>query len=163
MNTDRIEKKIVLKAPREKVWRAISDSRQFGAWFGADLDGPFVAGEWLTGRIAPTRMDPEIAKLQEPHAGMPFAFHVDGVESHRRISFRWHPYPLAQAADLAREPMTTITFELEDADKGTRVTITESGFDQLEAARRDAAHAANDAGWDHQLRLLRKFVDVPGG
>jgi len=160
---DRIVKQAILPAPRERVWHAIADADNFGTWFGAEFDGPFEAHRKLNGRIRPTRMDPEIAKLQEPHAGMPFAFHVDGVESHRRISFRWHPYPLAQAADLAREPMTTITFELEDADKGTRVTITESGFDQLEAARRDAAHAANDAGWDHQLRLLRKFVDVPGG
>lgn len=160
---DRITKQAVLPAPRERVWHAIADAENFGTWFGAEFDGPFEAGRQLNGRIKPTRMDPEIAKVQAPHTGTPFIFRVGEMESHRRFTFRWHPYPLAKAEDPEREPMTTITFALEDADKGTRVTLTETGFDQLEPSRRDAAYEANERGWEHQLDLLRKFVDVPGG
>jgi len=80
MSTDRIEKKILLRATRERVWKAISDAEQFGAWFGVAFDGDFVRGVHLTGRIVPTAVDRDIAKLQEPHAGKPFEFSVDRIE-----------------------------------------------------------------------------------
>lgn len=108
-------------------------------------------------------MDAEVAKLQEPYAGTPFDFAVEAVEPMRRIVFRWHPYAVDKTLDLAREPMTTIEFLLQDADKGTQLTIVESGFGALPESRRAEAFAANDGGWSHQLVLLRKFVDVPGG
>ena len=91
MSTDRIEKQTVLRAPLARVWNAIADSRQFGAWFGCVVDGPFVAGERVAARIAPTQVDAEIAKAQEPYAGMPFDFHVERVEPMRLLSFRWMP------------------------------------------------------------------------
>jgi uncharacterized protein YndB with AHSA1/START domain len=79
-STDRIEKKVLLRAPRERVWRAISDSKQFGNWFGVEFDGPFVAGAHLTGRITPTKVDAEVAKSQEPYAGAPFECTIETVE-----------------------------------------------------------------------------------
>src|ERR1700691_5180473 len=94
MNTDRIEKRILLRAPHERVWRAISDAKQFGSWFGVAFDGTFVEGARLTGKITPTTVDPEVAKLQEPYAGTPFEFTVDRIEPMRRISFRWHPFAI---------------------------------------------------------------------
>jgi uncharacterized protein YndB with AHSA1/START domain len=158
MSTDRIEKKIVLKAPRERVWRAISDSKQFGDWFGAELDGPFVAGEWLAGRIAPTKVDPEVAKLQEPHAGTPWRILVESIEPMQRLAFRWHPFAIDKTKDYSDEPTTLVTFTLGDAEGGTLLTITESGFDQLPPARRDQAFKANEGGWEHQCKLIEKYL-----
>jgi uncharacterized protein YndB with AHSA1/START domain len=158
MNTDSIEKKIVLKAPRERVWRAISDSRQFGAWFGAALDGPFVAGEWMTGRIAPTQVDPEVAKLQEPHAGSPWRMLVETIAPMERFAFRWHPFAIDKDRDYSDEPTTLVTFTLSDAQGGTLLTITETGFDQLPASRRDQAFKANEGGWAHQCKLIEKYL-----
>src|SRR6185312_10888380 len=74
-STDRIENPVHLEAPRERVWQALSDSSRFGTWFGVDFDGPFVEGEKLTGRIAPTKVDPEVAAMQKPHEGTPFEWH----------------------------------------------------------------------------------------
>lgn len=161
MTPDRIEKSAVLPAPLERAWHAVSDAQQFGTWFGAEFDGPFEAGRVLRARISPTKVDPDVAKLQEPYAGMPFDFAVDAVEPMRRIVFRWHPHAV-DAQAVRDEPMTTLTFTLEDADRGTRLTIVESGFDRVAADRREAAYAANAGGWEHQLRLVSKFVDVPG-
>lgn len=158
MDTDRIEKKILLRAPRARVWRAISDAGEFGAWFGVAFDGPFVAGARLTGRITPTRVDPDVAKLQEPHAGKPFEIVVDTIEPMRRFAFRWHPYAIDPAVDYSREPMTLVTFALEDVADGTLLTITESGFDGIPLARRAQAFRANDGGWSHQAALIEKYL-----
>ena len=163
MSNDRIEQSAVMPAPLERVWHSVSDERKFGEWFGAEFDGPFRPGQRLTGRIRPTRVDPAVAKLQQPHTGMPFEFAVDAVESHRRIVFRWHPFAVDKGRDYSGEPMTRIEFRFEPVDVGTRVTIVESGFDAIAADRREAAYAANEGGWTHQLALLRKYVDVPGG
>ena len=152
-NADRIEKTTVLRAPRERVWRAISDSREFGTWFGVELDGPFVAGCRVTGRIVPTRVDKEIAKLQEPHTGTPFECTVERVEPMRLLSFRWQP-----GIDLSGEPATLVTFELDDADGGTKLTITESGFDRISLERRAKAFAENEGGWTAQLMLIEKYL-----
>jgi uncharacterized protein YndB with AHSA1/START domain len=159
-STDRIEKQILLRAPRERVWLAVSDSRRFGTWFGVDFDGPFVAGQTLTGRIVPTKVDEEVAAMQKPYEGTPFEWQVEEIEPMRRISFRWHPFGVDKTIDRD-EPMTLIVFELHDAPGGVLLTVTESGFDKLPAARRERAFAANDGGWAHQMKLVEKYLASP--
>jgi uncharacterized protein YndB with AHSA1/START domain len=160
MTTDRIEKKVLLRAPRERVWRAISDAGEFGSWFGVAFDGAFVAGKRLTGKIVPTRVDAEVAKLQEPHQGKAFAWLVDRIEPMRRISFRWHPFAVDPNVDYSKEPMTLIVFELEEVPGGILLTITESGFDQIPLERRAAAFTANEGGWTMQTTLIEKFLSA---
>ncbi len=156
-STDRIVKSTLLHAPLARVWAAVSDSQKFGAWFGAEFDGPFVGGTRLTGRIRPTIVDPEVAKLQEPHSGTAFTIVVDRIEPMHTFAFRWHPYAVGDV-DVSNEPMTLVTFELADTTDGTTLTITESGFDAIPLERRAAAFAANDGGWTHQLRLVAKYL-----
>ena len=158
MSTDRIEKRVFLRAARARVWEAVSDSRQFGSWFGVAFDGPFAEGACLTGRIVPTAVDAEVAKLQEPHAGTPFEFSVDRIEPPSRISFRWHPFAVEPGVDYSQEPTTLIEFVLEEADGGTLLTISESGFDRIPLARRAKAFAANDGGWTMQAKLIEKYL-----
>jgi uncharacterized protein YndB with AHSA1/START domain len=161
MNTDRIEKKILLRAPRERVWKAISDSRQFGTWFGVTFDAPFAVGTQLIGKITPTAVDPEVAKLQKPHEGKPFTCWVERIEPMSLFSFRWHPYAVDPKADYAKEPTTLVQFELQEAQGGTLLTISESGFEKIPLERRAAAFAANDAGWSHQSQLIQKYLALP--
>jgi uncharacterized protein YndB with AHSA1/START domain len=158
MNTDRIEKKILLRAPHERVWRAISDAQQFGRWFGVAFDGPFTEGVRLTGTIVPTTVDADVAKLQEPHAGKAFEFTVDRIEPMRRLSFRWHPFAVEPGVDYSKEPMTLIVFELEPRRGGILLTISESGFDRIPAARRAKAFAADEGGWEKQTQLIEKYL-----
>jgi len=163
MSTDQIQKSIILKASRARAWRAISDAAEFGLWFGVSFDGPFVPGSRITGRIVPTRVDPEVARLQEPHAGKPFEFTVESIEPGERIVFRWHPFAIDPAVDYSGEPATRIVFELRDEPGGVRLTITESGFDQIPLARRADAFRANDGGWAHQVQLLARYLAMPEG
>jgi uncharacterized protein YndB with AHSA1/START domain len=163
MTTDRIEKKIVLRAPLDRVWRAVSDAKQFGSWFGVAFDAPFEQGARLTGKIVPTTVDPEVAKLQEPHRGKPFEFTVERIEPPHRISFRWHPYAIEPGIDYSREPMTTIVFELKQVPEGVELTVSESGFDRIPLARRAEAFKANEGGWEHQTRLIAKYVQGATG
>jgi uncharacterized protein YndB with AHSA1/START domain len=158
MSTDRIEKKIVLRAPRERVWRAISDAKQFGSWFGVAFDGPFAQGSRLTGKIVPTTVDAEVAKMQEPYAGKAFEWTVESIEPMQRMSFRWHPYAVEEGVDYSKEPTTLIEFVLTDAAGGILLTITESGFDQIPLARRAKAFKANEGGWEIQTRLIEKYL-----
>jgi uncharacterized protein YndB with AHSA1/START domain len=155
---DRIEKKVVLRAPRDRVWRAISDAREFGTWFGMEVAGAFAPGAVLDAVIRPTKMDPEVAKQQAPYAGYPFRMIIDRVEPERVVSFRWHPYALDAGTDPATEPMTTVVFEIADAPGGVLLTITESGFDRVPLARRAKAFADNERGWTEQVRLVEKYL-----
>lgn len=161
MNTDRIVKQIVLHAPVERVWQAISQAENFGRWFGAAFDGPFVEGTRVNGRIVPTTVDEELARLQKPHEGTPMQWWIERIEPMRRFSFRWHPYAIERDADYSKEPTTLITFDLEAVDEGTRLTVTESGFDQIPLARRAEAFQSNDGGWAHQMRMIEKYLALP--
>jgi uncharacterized protein YndB with AHSA1/START domain len=161
MNTDRIDKQILLHAPLERVWRAVSDAQQFGRWFGVAFDGPFVAGARVSGRIVPTSVDPEVAKLQQPHEGKSFEFWVERIEPMRCICFRWHPFAVDADTDYSAEPTTLIVFELLSVGEDTRLTISESGFDQIPLARRAEAFKANDGGWSHQVKLIEKYLALP--
>jgi uncharacterized protein YndB with AHSA1/START domain len=157
-HTDRIEKQALLKAPRERVWRAISDAEQFGTWFGVAFDGPFVEGTTVTGKITPTEVDAEVAAMQEPHAGMPFEWVVERIEPMQRIAFRWHPFAMDKGVGYTSEPMTRIVFELHDAPEGILLIVTESGFDKLPPERRAEAFAANEGGWTFQVKLIEKYL-----
>lgn len=155
MSEHTITKKILLRAPLERVWHAVSDSASFGAWFGARFEGPFVAGQRVRGQIAPTQMDPTIAAMQEPYSGLPCDLLIERLEPPRLLSFRWHPG--AEGGDL--DGVTTlVTFELADAEGGTLLTITESGFEHLPPERRAKAFSDNEGGWELQTTLIAKYV-----
>jgi uncharacterized protein YndB with AHSA1/START domain len=153
-----IRKSIILNAPRARVWQAICEARLFGVWFGAAFEGPFVAGQIARGRIVPTRVDPEVARLQEPHAGTPLTILIETIDPMRSFSFRWHPFALGPAQDYAEETMTLVTFTLADCEGGVLLTVTETGFDDLPPARRGPAFEANSGGWAHQMRLIERYL-----
>jgi uncharacterized protein YndB with AHSA1/START domain len=155
---DRIEKKVLLKASRERVWRAIAEAEQFGTWFGVEFEGDFIAGQLLKCKVAPTKVDAEIGKHQEAYAGVEFVIVVERIEPMRLFSFRWHPYEPEPGSDPAEEPMTLVTFELEDAADGTMLTITESGFDAVPLEKRAMAFTSNEQGWEMQSRLIEKYL-----
>lgn len=157
-STDRIEKQALLAAPLARVWEAVSNAGEFGVWFGVTFDGPFVADRPLFGRITPTRVDDDVARAQEPYAGTVFEIVVDRVEPMHRFSFHWHPFAIDPNFDYASEPMTLVTFALAEANGGTLLTITETGFDQLIEARRAKAREMNDQGWAAQMTLITKYL-----
>lgn len=153
---DKIEKTATLKAPLAKVWHAISDSKAFGAWFGMTIDGPFVEGQKVMGAIAKTQVDEEIAKHQEPYVGMPCELRIERVVPLKLLAFRWHPGADPETGPDA--PMTLVTFEIEEVPGGTRLTITETGFEGLPLERRAKAFAENEGGWEAQLMLVAKYL-----
>ena len=158
VRADRIEKEIMLRAPRSRVWRAITDSQEFGTWFGAKFDGPFIPGAVCRGVMAPTKVDADVAKMQQPYASMPIEIAIDRIEPERLFSFRWHPYAIDQNVDYSAEPMTLVEFALDDAGGGTRLTITESGFDRIPVERRATAFTANEGGWTMMIALIGKYL-----
>jgi uncharacterized protein YndB with AHSA1/START domain len=158
MNTDRIEKKILLHAPLARVWRAITDSAEFGAWFGVKFDGPFEAGKAMHGRIVGTTVDPEVAKMQEPMKDMAFGITIEQMIPEKLFSFRWHPHAIEPGVDYSAEPTTLVAFTLEQKLDGVELTVTESGFEGIPLARRAQAFSANDQGWAIQTRLIGQYL-----
>jgi uncharacterized protein YndB with AHSA1/START domain len=144
-STDRIQKSIVLRAPRSRVWRALTDSQRFGEWFQARVEGPFVAGRRAEGAIT-----------YPGYEHLRFEVTVEQMEPERLFSWRWQPGgdPDVDPA----EPTTLVVFELEDVPEGTRLTVTETGFDRIPVARRAKAFRENDAGWTGQLESLGKYL-----
>jgi len=147
-STDRIEKKVELRAPRSRVWRAITTAKEFSAWFRMDLDGEFAEGATLHGTV--TRPGNE-------HVN-PIEMLIGQIEPERYFSYRWHPYALDAAVDYSAEPMTLVEFILEETEGGTAVTIVESGFDRVPLSRQAEAFRMNDKGWAGQVKNLAQYV-----
>src|SRR3954452_13837842 len=147
MNTDRIEKSIVLRAPRSRVWRALADTKEFGAWFGVALTGSFAEGATVRGNITYPGYE---------HLTMEVV--VERMQPERFFSYRWHPYAIDPKVDYSAEPATLVEFSLEEAEGGTRLTIVESGFDRIPAARRADAFRMNDGGWSEQIKNVERHV-----
>jgi len=158
MNTDRIEKKILLRAPLARVWRALADSKEFGTWFGMKFDGPFHPGAALRGVIAPTTVDAEVGKAQKAHEGLPFEITIEEMKPERLFSFRWHPFAIERDVDYSAEPTTLVAFALEETPEGVLLTVTESGFDRIPLARRAQAFSANDQGWSMMVKVIEKYL-----
>jgi uncharacterized protein YndB with AHSA1/START domain len=158
MSTDRIEKKILLRAPRKRVWRALTDSKEFGAWFGMKFDAPFTPGAAMRGVIVGTTVDAEVAKAQKKYQGMPFEIAIEQMEPERLFSFRWHPNAVEPGVDYSSEPTTLIVFTLEEVANGVMLTVTESGFDRIPLARRAQAFTANEQGWGMVLKLIEGYL-----
>src|SRR5690349_8633459 len=158
MITDRIEKQVLLRAPLDRVWRAISDSQEFGRWFGVHVDGPFVAGTSVTATITGTTVDDEVAEMQRPHAGAKATWQVVAVEPPRRFAYRWHPFAVEPDVDYDSEPTTLVEFTLSETPDGVQLRIVESGFDAIPEARRADAFEANSGGWAKQTELVRKYL-----
>jgi uncharacterized protein YndB with AHSA1/START domain len=159
MSSDRIEKKILLKAPLKRIWAALSDYREFGTWFGIKVDSPFVPGTKVRGTAVPTTVDPEVAKGQKPYEGTPFELWIEKIEPERLFSFRWHPYAIERGVDYSAEPTTLIVFTLEEVAEGVMLTVTESGFDQIPLDRRAKAFTANERGWSTQMKLIEAYLN----
>jgi uncharacterized protein YndB with AHSA1/START domain len=149
-STDRIQKQIIMRAPRARVWRAISNAEEFGKWFGANLAGrgPFVAGARVQGPITISGYE---------HVTLDVT--VDRVEPERLISFRWHPNAIDPKQDYSQEPTTLVVFELDDVPEGTRLTVIESGFDRIPIERRAEAYRGNEGGWAEQVERVKNHVD----
>jgi uncharacterized protein YndB with AHSA1/START domain len=155
---DQIQKSVLLKAPLVRVWKALTDSREFGEWFGVKFEGPFVGGAPLRGVIRPTTADLEVAKMQQPYAGRTFDITVDRIEPQRLFSFRWHPFAIEPNVDYSKEPTTLVVFTLEEKSNGVLLTVTESGFDRIPVDRRARAFTANEGGWTKQMTLIEKHL-----
>jgi uncharacterized protein YndB with AHSA1/START domain len=156
--TDRIEKKVLLRSPRTRVWRALTDPQEFGTWFGMRFDGPFVPGNRVRGTIVPTTVDATVAASQRRYEGTSFELHIERMEPERLFSFRWHPYAVEASVDYSIEPMTLVRFELEETSNGVLLTVVESGFDKIPITRRAKAFDANSGGWNMQIQLIEKFL-----
>lgn len=146
--TDRIEKTIDLKASPARVWRALTDSAEFGEWFRVKLEGPFVLGQEIQGRITYAGYEHLVWKATVTRMDEPTLF-----------AFTWHPYAVAPDVDYDAEPTTLVEFRLAPLADGVRLTVSESGFDALPAARRDEAFIRNEGGWTTQVENIRAHVE----
>jgi uncharacterized protein YndB with AHSA1/START domain len=144
---DRIEKRVVLRAPRSRVWRALANSDEFGSWFGVKMDAPFAPGANVHGRIT--------------HPGfehLTFEVCIERVEPEHYLAWRWHPYPSDPNQDYSNEPTTLVEFRLEETGSGTELTVIESGFSRIPLHRRDEAFRMNEGGWTEQMGNLERHV-----
>lgn len=146
--SDRIEKTIDLQAPVERVWRAVSDHKEFGEWFRVEVEAPFVAGQEARGRILYPGYEHVVWRVQ-----------IKAIEPPRLLAFTWHPYGVDPDVDYTKEEPTLVEFRLEPTPTGTRLTVVESGFDKVPAHRRDEAFRMNEGGWTQQVQNIKAHVE----
>ena len=147
--TDRVEKRLTMRASRSRVWRAISTPEEFAEWFRMKLDGVFTEGATVRGDVSHSS-GAHICTVE---------MRIERIEPERYFSYRWHPYPMDPTYDYSAEPTTLVEFILEEGEGGTHVTIIESGFDQIPLARRAEALRMNDRGWDGQIKNIARHVE----
>jgi uncharacterized protein YndB with AHSA1/START domain len=147
-STDRIERQILLKAPRSRVWRALSDAKEFGDWFGVDFTGKsFVQGNRVQGKITYPGYEHLVMEVL-----------IERMAPERHLSWRWHPAAIDSSVDYSGEPTTLVVFELAEGEGGTLLTVAESGFDKLPPGRRATALRMNTSGWEEQMKSIEKHI-----
>jgi uncharacterized protein YndB with AHSA1/START domain len=146
--TDAIRKQVDMKAAPTRVWDALTDAGQFGAWFGVRMDTPFVVGHPAGGQIT-----------YPGYEHVRFEVLVEEMKAPTLFVLRWHPYAIDPKVDYSGEPMTRIEFRLEPVGTGTRLTVTETGFDSIPAHRRADCLRMNESGWTEQMQNIRRHVD----
>ena len=146
--SDRIQKTVLINANRSRVWRALTDATEFGQWFRVKLDNRFTPGQVTTGHVT-----------YPGYEHLAFQVLVERMDAEHYFSFHWHPAAVDPKVDYGPEPTTLVEFRLEPVSQGTRLTVIESGFDQLPPERRTEAYRMNDGGWTTQCENIRKHVD----
>jgi uncharacterized protein YndB with AHSA1/START domain len=146
-STDRIEEKILLRAPVARVWRALANADEFGTWFGVKLSGKFSPGATVRGTIT-----------EKDFEGVPFEIVVDKMETEQVFSWRWHPYAVDPDVDYSVEQPTLVVCELEEAAGGTVLSLVESGFDGIPAERREEAYRMHEEGWAMQMKSIEHYL-----
>ncbi len=145
--TDRIEKEVLLRAPPSRVWRALTDSKEFGTWFQMDFTEPFRPGARLTGRVTYPGYEHLVGEVV-----------IERMEPERLFSLRWHPNAVDPKQDYSQEPMTLVEFTLEEVEGGTRLRLVESGFESVPIARRAEALKENESGWALQMTAIEQYL-----
>lgn len=148
---NRIDRTIEIDAPPERVWRALTDVREISAWFDVTVEGEIAPGStvWMT-------------SVHPDYAGQRFAVQVREMTAPRRFVWQWHPGAVDPAVDYSREPQTTVIFTLEPSARGTRVSVSETGFNEISLARRAKVYADNSQGWTDVLAAFQKHVEAAG-
>jgi uncharacterized protein YndB with AHSA1/START domain len=150
-STDRIERNILLKAPRSCIWRALSNAEEFGDWFGVALKGKtFAAGQRVQGQITHPGYEHVVWDVL-----------IERLEPERLLSWRWHPAAVEPSVDYSKEATTLVVFELKEVEGGTLLSVVESGFDSLPPSRRLDAFRMNSSGWDEQMQRIERHVATP--
>jgi uncharacterized protein YndB with AHSA1/START domain len=152
MNLARIEKSVVLRAPRARVWQALANADVFGEWFGVKLNGSFAPGARLSGKIT-----------HKGYEHLNFEITVEQMEPERIFSWRWHPHAIDPKIDYSSEPTTLVVFELQDAAEGTLLKVVESGFERIPLSRRAEAYRGNEEGWTAQMKAIDEYVSKSVG
>lgn len=146
--SDRIERTILLKTPRSRVWRALSNAEEFGDWFGVALKGESsTAGQRVRGHVTHRGYEHVVLEMS-----------IEGMESESLLSWHWHPAAIEPSVDYSQEPTTLVVFDLQEVQGGVRLNIVESGFDGVPPARRLEAFRLNSGGWDGQIDNIAKHV-----
>lgn len=145
--TDRIEKSILINAPLSRVWRALTDHKEFGTWFQCEIDRPFKIGEQVTGRMTIKGHEHDVFPMQ-----------ILAMEENKYFSCRWPAYVEKSDLDLAQEPWLLMEFKLEETSEGTLLSIVESGFDQLHPSIKEEARRGNEGGWEFQLNNIKNYL-----
>jgi uncharacterized protein YndB with AHSA1/START domain len=101
-----------------------------------------------------------MTSVNPQHAGQRWPVRILELTPPRRVVWQWHPGEVDSAVDYSKEPQTTVTFTLEPAGRGTRLSVSETGFDEIAVASRAKAYADNSQGWTEVLEWLRTYVEA---
>jgi len=156
--SDRIQKEILLRAPMDRVWRALTDSSEFGYWFGVKFDAPFEPGAPMSGVMVTTQVDPNVAEMQRQYEGKPFKLTIVEMKPDQLFSFRWHPHAVEPGMYDSNDPTTLVEFKLTKTTQGVLLTVTESGFDNIPVEHRAKAFQANEGGWSLMIKVIEEYL-----
>ena len=146
MIQDSIERRITIRAPKERVYSAITDPKQIVSWFPDAINGTLEVGDAPTIGFGKDTL---------------YRIHVVAANPHDYFAYRWVPGNAdgtdGFTGDVLAVPNTLVEFRLADDPKGTALTLTESGFSNLPGAVAEKKLEENTGGWDDMLDRLGKL------
>jgi uncharacterized protein YndB with AHSA1/START domain len=148
---DRVDRSIEINAPLDRVWRALTTAKDIAAWFQVTIEGEIGPGKeaWMTSQYP-------------GHTGQRFLVRFKEMTPNKRFVWEWHPGAVDPAVDYSREPWTTVTFTLEPVGAGTRLSVAETGFNQISLARRAKVFQDNTQGWTEVIVWIQKYAEAKG-
>lgn len=142
---DRIERVLTLRAPRARVWKAITEPAGLSQWLGNRAEVDLRPGGELI--------------LEWPEHGI-YRCRIVTVEPPHRFAYRWYMTGMNSEEAVETGPSTLVEFSLKEVPEGTMLTLVESGFAAFPADIAAKSYHHSVEGWAIELGELAAYLET---
>jgi uncharacterized protein YndB with AHSA1/START domain len=133
---DKIEREIIIKAPKKQVYEAIADPSKIISWFPDEIEGTLNEGDQPVLNFGGHGKTEILVVSTKPNY---------------YFAYRWVPGASHFVGNVKDAKTTLVEFKLTEANGATTLKMVESGFSELPAEVAESSFNQNSGGWSHML------------